>query len=415
MADCNCDKSEPRDIIELNTPLYQACGGRLYRLHIMTAASAILMGDGMDVETRVNSLERALLANTTTYFADTIAQRDMVGPLTAGDRCYVFDATADATVPYGSAMYIWLPSRKWKKLYNGESPLEVENLYVPGGGLTHQGEKLTVKISDLYTPNKGLAQDASGKLIVNLSQMSAAELEAMVKEMMKAGSGVASPGGGVAVSPDGKIVIVGSEIISSGGGLTTDENGKLKVKAADLVEAGGGLQATAAGKLKVKAADIISASGGLAADASGKLKVDFAQMPASTLKPMVLAMIQTGGGLSVDDDGHIFLDADSMGDTVYNKIRSRFRLTNWLGSNLVLNVNKTTGVDTVVDGVHDDTKPFKSLQACLDYALTNFNLNKYNLTINVAAGDYYTGTRAEKITIGAFQATTGRLIIKGAG
>lgn len=138
-------------------------------------------------------------------------------------------------------------------------------------------------------------------------------------------------------------------------------------------------------------------------------------MPASTLRPMVMALIKTGGGLSVDGQGRIYFDANSMDKSVFEEMMAKLRLPLWLDANMDFYVSAAADGDAIVDGRGTQTKPFKSLQACLDYALTNYNLNKHNLTINVAAGNYYGGTRAEKITVGSFQATTGKLTIKGAG
>lgn len=109
-----------RLVINLPTPIYQAIGGQLYKLLLETLATQVFMSDGVSVETRVNTLERALAANTTTRFADTIEARDQLTGMIPGDRVFVIDATGDPTVDKGGATYIWMPGLTWRKLSEEE-------------------------------------------------------------------------------------------------------------------------------------------------------------------------------------------------------------------------------------------------------------------------------------------------------
>lgn len=115
------DGQDARIVINLPTPMFQAVGGQLYKLLLETTAAQVSMSDGVSVETRVNTLERALAANTTTRFADNIAARDALTGLIPGDRVHVSDATADASVTSGGATYIWMPGLEWRKLSEDES------------------------------------------------------------------------------------------------------------------------------------------------------------------------------------------------------------------------------------------------------------------------------------------------------
>ena len=108
-------------VINVNTPLFQAIGGQLYKLLIETIAANVMMSDGVSVETRVNTIERALAANTTTYFADDIAGRDALRGLIPGDRVIVLDATGDETVSKGAATYVYMPDLTFRKLAADES------------------------------------------------------------------------------------------------------------------------------------------------------------------------------------------------------------------------------------------------------------------------------------------------------
>lgn len=108
-------------VINVNTPLYQAIGGQLYRLLIETIASQVKMSDGVSVETRINTLERALAANTTTYFAETIEDRDKLRALIPGDRVIVLDATGDESVKKGAATYVCMPDLSFRKMAEDEA------------------------------------------------------------------------------------------------------------------------------------------------------------------------------------------------------------------------------------------------------------------------------------------------------
>lgn len=233
---CDCEKpcGGGREIVDLYTPLFEAVGGRLYRLHILSAAAAILMGDGTSVEGRINTLERLLAQNSTTRFAANIADRDALAGVTPGDICHVKDASQDPLVGSGSATYLRTPDLEWKLLYLGESPLDPSALIAPGGGLTEQGRRLAVKLADLINPDKGLviesgklsvdasklvssggglALDSGGKISVDFSQMPTDKFEALLRslrlpvwltsdlDLYVATTGVDGPGRGTASAP----------------------------------------------------------------------------------------------------------------------------------------------------------------------------------------------------------------------
>ncbi|WP_204218444.1 pectinesterase family protein, partial [Desulfovibrio sp. An276] len=72
-------------------------------------------------------------------------------------------------------------------------------------------------------------------------------------------------------------------------------------------------------------------------------------------------------------------------------------------------VNQATGADTLDSGRGEsESKPFKTIQACLDYICSNYNIGTYDLTIHVAAGTY-----AECIVIPEINRTTGTLRLYG--
>lgn len=108
-------------IIPVQTPLYQTCGGQKYKLNLETTAAQVKMGDGVDVETRVTTLERALAANTTTHIVDTIEERDALKNLVVGDKVQVLDATADETVEKGGATYLYMKDFTFRKIAEEEA------------------------------------------------------------------------------------------------------------------------------------------------------------------------------------------------------------------------------------------------------------------------------------------------------
>ena len=73
-------------------------------------------------------------------------------------------------------------------------------------------------------------------------------------------------------------------------------------------------------------------------------------------------------------------------------------------------VNQATGSDTLDAGRGEsESKPFKTIQACLNYVCDNYNFSTYNCTIEVAAGVYNENT----IEIPKYNSVTGILIVKG--
>lgn len=71
-------------------------------------------------------------------------------------------------------------------------------------------------------------------------------------------------------------------------------------------------------------------------------------------------------------------------------------------------VNGTTGSDTLDNGRGEsEDKPFKTIQACVNYVADNYNISRYNAYINVAAGTY-----PEQLNLGSFSRSTGQIVIQ---
>lgn len=150
---------------------------------------------------------------------------------------------------------------------------------------------------------------------------------------------------------------------------------------------------------------------GIKIDASGMISVDFSEMPEEQLQQVVVAMVQSGGGISVDDDGKLFVDFESMPTDKFENMLKQIKVPIWLTQNTNFYVNGTTGSDTldVGRGLSAD-KPFKTIQACVNYICDTYNLSRYNAYINVSAGTYEEGGLECK----DFTASGGQIVIKSA-
>lgn len=107
--------------IALNTPLFQVTGGQTFQLNPETTLAQVKCADGIDAETRLGTLERAVSGKATLRIADDIAGRDSLLGLIAGDQVWVIDATADATVASGGAKYLYMLDNTWLKIGEAES------------------------------------------------------------------------------------------------------------------------------------------------------------------------------------------------------------------------------------------------------------------------------------------------------
>lgn len=455
IGDCQC-QALPRDVTDLITPLFQANGGRLYRLLLLTRAKAVEMNDGSSVETRINLLERNLAANTTLRFSETIAHRDALTGWTSGDLCYVFDASGDAAVDKGGAMYVWLPTHCWKKVW---STLEGLNIIRRNGGLDvdEDGriyvdfakipiEQKTAIVGDLISAGGGLAADASGRIYVaiealDLAQLTAAQIKKLTPKLIKAGGGLKTDADGLlwvdfaSMTPANKTTLV-NQLVRTGSGLTIDSDGKIAIDYAAL----------AAGQLKINGG-ILSDNGRIYIDSqtgmdnarrklfsaglagtgikvnqtTGVLEVALAQAGAglsqTELASFLAALIGEGGGLAVDENGKLIVDFSKMGMERITDLMNSLHVPLWCGESTfdgkqipsVFNVGGPGATDAAsATRIGNGAKAFATIQACIDYVSRNFNVTSRTVSINVANGSY-----AETLTLPNFSRTSGKIVIRG--
>lgn len=191
-------------------------------------------------------------------------------------------------------------------------------------------------------------------------------------------------------------------LVKTGGGLAVDtETGKLYVDFSLMSD----------DQIRNIVLAMVQDGGGLAVDQTGKLYVDFALVPDEQMRAIVLAMVQEGGGLAVDQTGKLYVDFASMPTDKFEAMLKSIRVPIWLTKSLTVYV-ATTGSDTLDDGRGlTPDKPFASIQAAVNYVSTTYNLYKYNATISVAPGNY----GREHILLPSYTTSTGKLIIKGSG
>ena len=157
--------------------------------------------------------------------------------------------------------------------------------------------------------------------------------------------------------------------------------------------------------------NLVKTGGGLTVDTgTGKLYVDFSLVPDDQMQAIVLAMVQTGGGLAVDKTGKLYVDFASMPTDKFEAMLKSIRVPIWLTKNMTIYV-ATTGSDTLDEGRGlTEDKPFATLQAALNYVSDTYNLSRYNLTIRLAEGDYGDAS----IQLPDYTTSSGRITVQGA-
>lgn len=121
------------------------------------------------------------------------------------------------------------------------------------------------------------------------------------------------------------------------------------------------------------------------------------------------ALIRQGGGLAVGSDKRIYVDFSLMPTDAFEELLKSIRVPIWLTGHKNFYVNGEVGSDTLDEGRGASAgKPFKTIQACVDYVCENYNIGPYNLIINVSAGIY-----VENVVIPEIARTTGGLYLWG--
>lgn len=223
----------------------------------------------------------------------------------------------------------------------------------------------------LFKLNGAIQKDTNGRYKVDFTKMSEADLAALIKQLLPA----------------------------TGGGLTTDDDGKLVVDFTQMSE----------DELREMIESLLpDTGGGLTTDEDGKLVLDFSQLTPTQKEDLISQIVQEGGGLSVDEEGKIYVDFDSMPTDKFEAMLKSIKVPIWLTNIKNFYVNTATGSDTIVAGIGESSsKPFKTIQACVDYVSENYNVSDNVAIINIAAGTY-----TESLQCGDFSRTTGYILLR---
>ena len=185
------------------------------------------------------------------------------------------------------------------------------------------------------------------------------------------------------------------------GAIQKDTNGRYKVDFTKMSEA------DLAALIKQL---LPSTGGGLTTDEDGKLVLDFSQLTPTQKEDLISQIVQEGGGLSIDEDGKIYVDFNSMPTDKFEAMLKLIRVPIWLTANKNFYVNQATGSDTLDAGRGEsESKPFKTIQAAINFVADNYNLSNYNATISIAEGY----SSSSEIVLKAYNTISGIIVISG--
>ena len=135
----------------------------------------------------------------------------------------------------------------------------------------------------------------------------------------------------------------------------------------------------------------------------------------------IYAKISTDDGLKFNSNGTIAVDFSQMPTDKFEALVKGLKMLIPLSSNLQVHVNNTHANkgDSIVDGRGTENKPFNTIQAAVNFLVSNYSIGRYNPSIVVHPGtydetvslpDYSTG--GGTITVKAFDPTNKPIIQK---
>lgn len=149
--------------IQANASFTQTVGGQVFEYNLKTTGRQVKMSDGVDLETRLQMVERAASGAAVVKFADTVADRDALAGLNPGDIVVVADATDDETVDVGGARYVKQPEGQGFKKISEDESLD----FVPDWSLIENGPASTPADIDLAVARQH--QHANYETLTHLS------------------------------------------------------------------------------------------------------------------------------------------------------------------------------------------------------------------------------------------------------
>lgn len=100
-------------------------------------------------------------------------------------------------------------------------------------------------------------------------------------------------------------------------------------------------------------------------------------------------VLPNANGFKVNPDGTVSVDFSAMDTATINTIRKEMGVKIPLTAAKNFYVDVATGSDTIDEGRGESAaKPFKTIQACVNYITGFYDLVRFNANVNVAAGTY---------------------------
>lgn len=194
--------------------------------------------------------------------------------------------------------------------------------------------------------------------------------------------------------------------------LEESANGKLQVTADRIVE-WLGLNPSDAEKIAEALAAKMAAEladGHTIVASSGKLKSDPTNATAAEKKRINQALADADSGLVVDNStGKLKVDFSNMPTDKFEELLKGLKMKVPLAAsmNVYVSINNSASGDDIVDGRGTSAKPFKHIQAAVNYVTSTYSLGPYDVIIRVVAGTY-----EEHVVLPAFDRGTGRIVIR---
>lgn len=114
-------------------------------------------------------------------------------------------------------------------------------------------------------------------------------------------------------------------------------------------------------------------------------------------------------GITINGSGEIAVDFSQMPTDKFEDLLKSIRVPIWLKSGKHFYVNGSTGSDTEdEDRGESASKPFKTIQKCINYIADNYNLSSYIAYVNIADGVY-----EEDVSLPLYNSATGSIQITG--
>lgn len=123
---------------------------------------------------------------------------------------------------------------------------------------------------------------------------------------------------------------------------------------------------------------------------------------------LIAVAVAAGSGISLDADGNLTIDPSAWSQELTEQIMQQIRVPFWLTRNTTWYV-RSDGNDNNDGSADTPAKAFKTIGAALSHVSSNYNMDRYNATIQVAAGTY------PRFTLPKYSAGTGSITIAGAG